>query len=72
MLCQNKYFHWLLHFRYDRDFLANIGTVILFAVVGTLFNIFAIGYLLYVLAQYGLMGDFTFSRDGETRDTNNI
>ncbi len=43
---------------YDRDFLSNLGSVILFAVVGTLFNVFAIGYLLYFLSQVGAMGTF--------------
>lgn len=45
---------------YDRDFLANLGSVILFAVAGTLFNVFVIGYGLYGLASMGWMG--TFSR----------
>ena len=43
---------------YDRDFLANLGSVVLFAVVGTLFNVFVIGYGLYGLASIGAMGGF--------------
>ncbi len=43
---------------YDRDFLANLGSVVLYAVVGTLFNVFSIGYLLYGLAYAGAMGPF--------------
>lgn len=42
---------------YDRDFLANLGTVILFAVVGTLFNVFVIGGCLYLFYSIGWMGD---------------
>lgn len=44
---------------YDRDFLANLGSVILFAVAGTLFNVFVIGYGLYGLASLGWMGTFS-------------
>ena len=43
---------------YDRDFLSNLGSVLLFAVVGTLFNTFVIGYGLYGAATLGLMGSF--------------
>ena len=43
---------------YDRDFLSNLGSVLLFAVVGTLFNVFLIGYGLYYAASFGLMGSF--------------
>ncbi len=42
---------------YDRDFLSNIGSVLLYAVVGTLFNVFAIGGLLELLYYVGAMGD---------------
>ena len=41
---------------YDRDFLANIISVVLYAVLGTLFNVFAIGYGLYFLYYIGAMG----------------
>ena len=34
---------------YDRDFLYNIGSIIVFAVVGTLFNVFAVGFGLYFI-----------------------
>ena len=34
---------------YDRDFLYNIGSIITYAVVGTLFNVFAVGFGLYFL-----------------------
>ena len=43
---------------YDRDFLSNLGSVLLFAVVGTLFNVFLVGYGLYYAASFGLMGSF--------------
>jgi len=43
---------------YDRDFLCNFRSVVTFAVVGTIFNIFAIGYSLYGLAYLGAFGDF--------------
>ena len=50
---------------YDRDFLHNLGSVILFAVAGTLFNVFVIGYGLYGLASIGWMGNF----DGRVLDS---
>ena len=50
---------------YDREFLANLGSVILFAVAGTLFNVFVIGYGLYGLASIGWMGTF----DGRVLDS---
>ena len=50
---------------YDRDFLANLGSVVLFAVVGTLFNVFLIGYGLYLAASWGWMGTF----DGRVLDS---
>ena len=34
---------------YDRDFLYNIGSIITFAVIGTLFNVFTVGFGLYLL-----------------------
>ena len=42
---------------YDREFLSNIVSVVVYAVVGTLFNVFAIGYGLYLLYNVGAMGD---------------
>ncbi|XP_063612016.1 Na(+)/H(+) exchanger beta-like [Penaeus indicus] len=41
---------------HDRAFFDNLGTVLVFAVIGTLFNIFTIGPALYGVAQGGLMG----------------
>ena len=43
---------------YDRDFLNNCASVLLYAVVGTLINVFAIGYGLYGLYYVGAMGSF--------------
>ena len=43
---------------YDRDFLNNCASVLLYAVVGTLINVFAIGYGLYGLSYVGAMGSF--------------
>ena len=34
---------------YDRDFLYNIGSIITFAVIGTLFNVFTVGFGLYFI-----------------------
>ena len=34
---------------YDRDFLYNIGSIIVFAVIGTLFNVFTVGFGLYFI-----------------------
>ena len=42
---------------YDRQFLDNLGGVLLFALVGTLFNSFSIGYGLYVTHYLGFMGE---------------
>ena len=42
---------------YDREFLSNIISVVLYAVLGTLFNVFAIGYGLYLLYYIGAMGE---------------
>ena len=41
---------------YDRDFLNNVTAVLLYAVIGTLINVFAIGYGLYGLNYVGAMG----------------
>lgn len=43
---------------YDRDFLHNLASVLIFAVLGTLFNVFTIGYSLYLVNYMGWMGDF--------------
>ncbi|CAB4065220.1 SLC9A1 [Lepeophtheirus salmonis] len=45
---------------YDRDFISNLGPVLLFAIIGTLVNIFVIGFILSALFVGGLMGDATF------------
>ena len=53
----NLFFNYLLppivldaaYSLYDRDFLYNIGSIITFAVIGTLFNVFAVGFGLYLL-----------------------
>ena len=45
---------------YDRDFLNNCASVLLYAVVGTLINVFAIGFGLYGLSCIGAMGSFNF------------
>ncbi|XP_045619242.1 probable Na(+)/H(+) antiporter nhx-9 isoform X2 [Procambarus clarkii] len=46
---------------HDRSFFDNLGTVLVFAVIGTIFNIFTIGPSLYGLAAAGAMGNITFS-----------
>ena len=38
---------------YDRDFLYNIGSIITFAVIGTLFNVFTVGFGLYFINYLG-------------------
>ena len=49
---------------YDRDFLDNIGSIIIFAVFGTLFNVFAIGYGLYFINLSGwIAGTFPAELD---------
>ncbi|XP_037077775.1 Na(+)/H(+) exchanger beta-like [Pollicipes pollicipes] len=45
---------------HDRTFADNLGTILLYAVVGTLFNMFTIGPLLYGLAKLGAMGSSMF------------
>ena len=42
---------------HDRKFLDNLGGILVFAVVGTLFNAFFIGYGLYLVNHFGLMGE---------------
>ncbi|XP_059472583.1 sodium/hydrogen exchanger 2-like isoform X2 [Neocloeon triangulifer] len=41
---------------YDRAFADNLTTILLYAVVGTLFNTFAIGALLFGIYKMGIMG----------------
>ena len=42
---------------YDRDFLDNIGSILIFAVFGTLFNVFAVGYGLYGINKLGWIAE---------------
>ena len=51
---------------YDRDFLNNCASVLLYAVVGTLINVFAIGYGLYGLYYVGAMGSFAIVAENGT------
>jgi len=44
---------------YDNAFFDNFASIIIFAVFGTLFNTFSIGYTLYGLASFGVLGPFT-------------
>ncbi|XP_068238479.1 probable Na(+)/H(+) antiporter nhx-9 [Palaemon carinicauda] len=46
---------------HDRAFFDNLGTVIIYAVIGTMFNIFAIGPTLYGIGALGAMGNITLS-----------
>ena len=48
---------------YDRDFLANLAAVLIFAVIGTLFNVFTIGYGLYLVDYLGWMGQLPAQLD---------
>jgi len=49
---------------YDQAFFHNFITVVVFAVFGTLFNTFAIGYSLYSLSYYGVLGTFSVNTMG--------
>ena len=42
---------------YDRAFLDNIGSILIFAVFGTLFNVFTIGYGLYIVNNLGWVAE---------------
>jgi len=46
---------------YDRDFLGNLGAVVTFAVLGTLLNVFIIGFGMFGLFRAGAMGTFDAS-----------
>ncbi|KAK3849232.1 hypothetical protein Pcinc_044001 [Petrolisthes cinctipes] len=46
---------------HDRAFFDNLGTVLVFALVGTIFNIFTIGPTLYGLNALGAMGNISFT-----------
>ena len=41
---------------YDRQFLHNLPSILIYAVIGTFFNIFAVGYGLYGINWLGAMG----------------
>lgn len=43
---------------YNKEFLAEFASVVIFAVFGTLFNVFAVGYSLYGLSSSGIIGTF--------------
>ena len=43
---------------YDEAFLDNFMSILVFAILGTLFNTFCIGYSMFGLAQTGLLGTF--------------
>jgi len=43
---------------YDRDFLSNLFSIVTFAVIGTLFNVFTVGFTLYGLTSSGILGEF--------------
>ncbi|KAF2364532.1 hypothetical protein FHG87_004710 [Trinorchestia longiramus] len=46
---------------HDRCFIDNLGTVLVFAVLGTLMNVFLVGFSLWGLAVVGGMGEITIS-----------
>jgi len=48
---------------YDRDFLSNLSSVLVFAVFGTLFNVVVIGVTLYILSVNSLLGSACSCRD---------
>ena len=43
---------------YNKEFLSTFASVIIFAVFGTLFNVFAVGYSLYGISYSGIIGTF--------------
>ena len=49
---------------YDRDFFDNFNAVMIFAVFGTLFNVFSIGFSLYGLSYSGILGEFKSNESG--------
>ena len=38
---------------YDRDFVDNLGSVVVYAVIGTIFNVFTVGFSLYLIHYLG-------------------
>ena len=55
---------------YDRDFLSNFRSVVTFAVIGTIINIFATGFSLYGLASAGAFGEFIVKADTACHNKN--
>ena len=51
---------------YDQAFFDNFISVMIFAVFGTLFNVFTIGMSLYGLAAGGALGEFSTNGTGWT------
>lgn len=45
---------------HDRAFFSNLGTILLYAVIGTILNCFIIGLALYGLTSLGALGDIHF------------
>lgn len=43
---------------HDRVFFSNLGTILLYAIIGTLMNVFMIGPSLYLLSYYGAFGPY--------------
>ena len=60
------FFHFLLppiildasYAIYDPEFLSTLASILIFAVAGTLFNVFTIGFGLYIVCYIGAMGQF--------------
>ncbi len=49
---------------YDKDFFDNFMSIMIFAIFGTLLNVFSIGYSLYGLSYSGILGDFVTNKTG--------
>lgn len=49
---------------YDRDFFDNFTSIMIFAIFGTLLNVFSIGYSLYGLSYSGVLGTFESNKTG--------
>ena len=66
IILSNLFFHFLLPpiildsaiALYDDAFLDNFLSILVFAILGTLFNTFCIGYSMFGLAQAGVLGTF--------------
>ena len=39
---------------YDRDFVDNLGSVVIYAIIGTIFNVFSVAFSLYLVLYLGL------------------